>query len=185
MKSLFIKDTVKYDGTQLSSHYAYKNFGIAGDSIISFIGPVNIEISEMVDIEDVRAKETISSDKMLNFIIEIFGLKLLGTVCLQRLFIAMICEEINKQLGKLTVSRKGDDLFFDGRKLSVSIATASPVSVMIHTALNIVDSGVPIAVSCLEELNIDTVDFANTILDNFVAEFESVQFARVKVDWIK
>ena len=40
METLFIKDTIEYDGTQLSSHYAYKNFGLAGDSIVAFIGSI-------------------------------------------------------------------------------------------------------------------------------------------------
>jgi hypothetical protein len=184
ISSLFLKSRLKYDGTQLSSHFAYKNFNIPGNSVVAFIGPVEVNLSEMVDIEDVINGEAISSDLMLNFIIEIFDATLGETICLQRLFSSIIQDELNTIAGRLCVNREGDDLFYDERKLSVSIATASPVSTMIHTALNIVRSGAPIPVSCLEELDVDPVEFGNSILKRFVEEFEQIRFARVKVNWV-
>lgn len=176
---------LKYDGTQLSSHFAYRNFGIAGDSTVSFEGPVDVKLSEMVDLEDVRAREAISSDRMLNFIVEIFGMDLAGTVCLQRLLSATAADLINSHLKKLSVTRGGDDLFFEGRKLSVSIATASPVSTLIHFALNIRKTGAPVPVSCLEELGIASGPLADQLLEAFASEYRAILHARVKVNWVR
>lgn len=185
MKSFLVIDPLKYDGTQLSSHFAYKNYGIAGDSVAAFIGPVEVRLTEMVDIEDVLDKAPIASDQMLSFIIETFSMDLSGTICLQRLFTAIIQNELNNRLGSLAVKRSGDDLFFDGRKLSVSIATASPISTMIHTALNIKGSGAPIAISCLEELGVSPLDFAEVVMKSLCEEMEGMEFARVKVNWVR
>jgi hypothetical protein len=184
MKTFFVEKELVYDGTQLCSHFAYKNFNISGDSIVGFSGPVNVRLSEMVDIEDVIAKEPILSDLMLNFIIEVFDFELKGLICLQRLFICILKELIEKDSGK-SIERKGDDLFFSGRKLSVSIATKSPISGLIHTALNIKNTGTPIPVASLEELNIEPHNFALRAMESFAREYESVLFARTKVNWVK
>ncbi len=185
MKAKLIKKQIRYDGTQLTSHFAYKNFGLSGNSIISFSGPVNVDLLEMVDIEDILLKDGISSDKMLSFIIEIFNMDLPGTICLQRLFMSILCDELNGHLKGLFVERNGDDLYFNKRKLSVSIATASPISTLIHSALNIKSTGAPVEVSCLEELGVETEGFARTILARFCKEFESIEFASVKVNWVR
>jgi uncharacterized protein len=185
LKALLIEKELKYDGTQLSSHFAYRNFGLAGDSIVAFRGSVEVNLTEMVDIEDVINKEPIASDGMLSFIIEVFDQTLAGMVCLQRLFTAILQDELNSRLLQLAVSRSGDDLFFKGRKLSVSIATVSPLSAMIHMALNIKPTGAPVSISCLDEMGIDWHDFAEKILAKLTEEYESMQFARVKVNWIK
>lgn len=181
MRSYWVKEPLKYDGSQLHSHFAYQNYGLVGDSIAGFAGPVEVRISEMVDLEDVLANAPISSDEMLSFIVETFGMQLSGMVCLQRLLAATIAEEINLRLGALSVIRRGDDLFFDDRKLSVSIATLSPVSALIHLALNIRSTGAPIAISCLNEMKIDPKELADAVMNRFCAEYESIRIATMKV----
>lgn len=185
MKFQFIDSIIKYDGYQLSSHFAYKNFKIPGNSIIAFAGPVDVKITEMADIEDVLNKEPISSDMMLSFIVETFDINLTGTVWMQRLLMAIMQDELNIRLGGVFIERKGDDLYYKDRKLSVSIATASPVSTLIHSALNIKPTGAPIPISCLDEMKIEYKDFAEVILVMFNQEFEDVEFARMKVNWVK
>ena len=106
----------------------------------------------MVDIEDVINNEPIYSKKMLNFIIEQFNCPLEQMVWTQRLFMSIIKETLEEIGAKLT--RDGDDLFFDNRKLSVSIATKSITSCLIHTGLNIIKEGAPISVSDLNEIEI-------------------------------
>lgn len=185
MTSKYIEKDIRYEGTQLASHFAYRNFKISGDSIVAFEGPVDVRLTEMVDLEDVINREPISSDRMLNFIVELFDLDLKGTICLQRLLTAIACEESNRALNGIRVERKGDDLYFDGRKLSVSIATSSPVSTMIHFAMNIEKTGAPIPVSCLKEMGLEPREFGNNILRLFTEEFNAIRFARVKVNWVK
>jgi hypothetical protein len=185
MKSFWAENKITYDGTQLSSHFAYRNFQIAGDSIVGFIGSAKVLLTELVDIEDIIAKEPISSDLMLHFIVELFQGDLLSMVFLQRLLMSKIADELNLRMGKLLIKRDGDDLYYEERKLSVSIATASPISKMIHCALNIKNTGTPIPVSCLEEIGADPEDFGKSILKSFTHEMEEMEFARVKVNWVK
>ena len=180
MKKLFIEKEIKYTGAELSPHWIYRNFNIQGSAVAAFIGPVEVKLSEMVDIEDVIKNEPISSDKMLNFIIEDFDVTLAHMVSNQRLFICII-KEVLEEKG-LKLERSGDDLFYKGRKLSVSIATKSLTSSLVHTALNIVSDGTPIEVSSLNEMGIfDVKEFANRVLDKFTAEIEGMSFAKSKV----
>ena len=134
----------------------------------------------LVDIEDVINDEPISSDKMLNFIIEDFEIGLYHMVAVQRLFICII-KEVLEEYG-IAVKRSGDDLFYEGRKLSVSIATKSITSSLIHTALNIVKTGAPINVSSLTEMGIaDIKEFSLKVMKKFTSEVEDMNFAKSKV----
>jgi len=180
MKTLFINKEIKYIGNQLSPHWIYKNFNLLGDSIVSFIGEVDVNLSEMVDIEDVINNEPIYSKKMLNFIIEQFDTTLYTMVGLQRLFISIIKEIIEEYGHK--VKREGDDLFYDNRKLSVSIATKSITSCLIHTGLNIIREGAPIKASDLTEIGIIKIaEFANKVMDRYSEEIKSIKNVCYKV----
>ncbi|MCX4274954.1 MAG: DUF366 family protein [Candidatus Gastranaerophilales bacterium] len=180
MKKLFIEKEIKYTGAELSAHWIYKNFNICGSAVVAFVGPVEVRLTEMVDIEDVIKNEPISSDKMLNFIIEDFDASLSHMVSNQRLFICIIKEALEEK--GLKVERRGDDIFYNGKKLSVSIATKSLTSSLVHTALNVVSEGAPIEVSSLNEAGIfDIKEFANRVLDKFVAEIDDMNFAKSKV----
>lgn len=180
MKSIFIDKEITYTGKELSPHWIYRNFNVEGSAIAAFIGPVRVNLSEMVDIEDVINNEPISSDKMLNFIIEDFEIGLYHMVAVQRLFICIIKETLEEY--GIKIKRSGDDLFYKGRKLSVSIATKSITSSLIHTALNIVKTGAPVEISCLEEMGIsDIKEFALNVEKKFTDEIKSMEFAKSKV----
>ena len=169
MKTFFIEKEIKYIGSQLSPHWIYKNFHIQGDAIVSFIGEVDVDLSEMVDIEDLINNEPIYSKKMVNFIIEQFD------CTLEQI------KEVIEEYGVI-VKRDGDDLFFDNRKLSVSIATKSITSCLIHTALNIIKEGAPIQASDLTEIGItDVKEFALTVMEKYKNECESIKLATYKV----
>ena len=180
MNTLFIEKEIKYIGSQLAPHWIYKNFHLQGDSIVAFVGEVEVKLDEMVDIEDVINNEPIKSDKMANFIIEVFNSNLREAIFRQRLFVSII-KEVLEDMG-VVVKRKGDDLFYNGKKLSVSIATKSTVSTLIHTAINLVSTGAPIEVSSIADMKIvDEIEFINEVLDRFVEETKDIEFAKVKV----
>lgn len=193
MKSLFFSDReITYDGSQLSSHWALRFFDIQGESIISFIGCCKVKTDQLVDLIDQKREEPIYSPKMLHFIAEFFDLDLEKTVLRQRLLISIIKEAIDRLLGTDKtdrLERVGDDLFAresDGqKKLSVSIATLSPVSGLIHTGLNIKTERVPVTAVGLESLKIDPASLATTVLTNFCTEIEQIQEARTKVRGVK
>lgn len=181
MKTLFIDDEIKYIGSQLAPHWIYKNFKIQGDAIVAFCGECEVKLTEMVDIEDVINNEPIYSKYMLSFITEQFNVDLVEGVLRQRLLMSTIKEALEKR--GFVVKRSGDDLFVNDRKLSVSIATKSLTSVLIHTGINILSEGAPIPVSGLEsDLGIkDIKDFANEVMNNYSDELEDIVLASTKV----
>ena len=181
MKTKFIEDEIKYIGSQLTPHWIYKNFKIQGDAIVAFVGECEVKLTEMVDIEDVINNEPIYSKYMLSFISEQFGIGLTEGVLRQRLLMTII-KELLEERGVFVV-RNGDDLMINGRKLSVSIATKSITSVLIHTGLNIVSEGAPIAASGLEsELGISDIrGFAIEVMKRYSEEIEDIILASTKV----
>ena len=58
----FVPESILYDGTQIRSLWAYNQYQIQGDSIVSFIGPCDIPTENIVDCEDVLTNQTIYSD---------------------------------------------------------------------------------------------------------------------------
>lgn len=189
MKSLFIKTEFPYDGTQLRSLFGYLEHGILGDSVVSWIGPCSISFDHMVDGEDLLAGETIAGDRMVHFIIERFNTQLFGAVALQRLF-AAICLEIFREHVKdsevaAQFRREGDDLYFGPGKMSISIATVSPNSSLIHFAVNCTNEGTPVRTASLEDIDMDPEDFARQAMKRLTAEVGSITEATMKVRWVQ
>ncbi len=181
MKTKYIEEEIKYIGSQLAPHWIYKNFKLQGDAIVAFAGECKVDLAEMVDIEDVINNEPIYSKFMLSFITEQFGIGLSEGVYRQRMLICIIKELLEKR--GVFVVRNGDDLMIDGRKLSVSIATKSISSVLIHTGLNILSEGAPVKASGLtSELGIkDIKEFALEVMDKYSAELDDISLACTKV----
>ena len=181
MHTKLIEKEIKYIGSQLAPHWIYKNFKLQGDAIVAFIGECEVALTEMVDIEDVINNEPIYSKSMLSFITEQFNVNLVEGVFRQRLLICII-KELLEERG-IFVVRNGDDLMINGRKLSVSIATKSTTSILIHTGLNIVSEGAPVKASGLtSELGItDIKEFALEVMKRYSEELEDIYLASTKV----
>ena len=181
MKTLYIDKDIKYIGSQLAPHCMYRNFNIQGDAIVAFCGECEVKLTEMVDIEDVINNEPIYSKYMLSFISEQFGINLTEGVLRQRLLVTCIKEALERR--GIQVLRNGDDLFINGKKLSVSIATKSVTSVLIHTGLNILSEGAPIPVSALKtDLGIENIkEFAIEVMEKYSEELQDIILAMTKV----
>ncbi len=183
MQTLFIDKEIKYSGEQLSPHWIYKTFNIMGNAIVAFIGECEVNLNHMVDIEDVINNEPIYSKKMLNIIEENFNSSLVETVYKQRLLVTLTKELIEKINPDVKIIRNGDDLFINNKKLSVSIATKSITSTLIHFGLNIISDGAPIQASnLLSDAGItDVKEFANKLLMMYKEETEDINLAASKV----
>ena len=181
MKTKLIEEHIRYEGWQLSPHWIYKNFKIQGDTIVAFIGECEVKLTEMVDIEDVINNEPIYSKSMLSFISEQFNIGLVEGVFRQRLLICIIKEALEKR--GFIVTRNGDDLFFENKKLTVSIATKSTTSILIHTGINIDSANAPVNASGLtSELGInDITSFAEEIMNKYSQEIDDIIMASTKV----
>lgn len=181
MKTYFIDKETKYTGLELAPHWIYKNFHVQGDAIAAFRGECEVHLTEMVDVEDVINNEPIYSKDMLSFIVEMFNIGLVEGVLRQRLLITTI-KEILENKYNVTVRRSGDDLFIDNKKLSVSIATKSATSVLIHTGININPEGAPVKASGLNYIkNIDIKEFACKVMTKYADELEDIVMASTKV----
>jgi len=187
MKYHFIDEEFAYTGEELSNHWIYKNFGILGDAVVGFIGPCDIDQKRMVDLEDVLNDDEIYSTRMLNFIIEVFDMDLREGVILQRLYSAIIQGKLQDLLGKnadSSLRRIGDDLFVDEtKKLSVSICTVSPTSILMHVGLNIQSEGTPVEAAGLSsELGIQQIKpLAISCMKTLVEEWEDIKLCCCKV----
>ncbi|CFW97169.1 Protein of unknown function DUF366 [Syntrophomonas zehnderi OL-4] len=183
LKTLVHKETINYDGSQLQAHWIYKKFGLLGDAAVAFRGEVKVSLDKMIDLIDVKVKEDIYSPLMLNFIIEHFDTDLELAGYRQRLFMVVIKEELEQF--EIPVQRMGDDLYVNRGKLSVSIATRSLVSTLIHVGLNIETEGTPVKTAGLRELGIVDIDaFADKVMLRYKMELEQIYEYRCKVKGI-
>jgi hypothetical protein len=152
---------------------------------VAFIGPCRVETDQLVDWEDRLAHDRIEAREMVHFLGEFFGAGLREGVLLQRLFMSIVGQSVDERLESagLTdrVRRDGDDLFVRGRKMSVSIVTASPVSLLLHSGINVDPAGAPVSAIGLAELGIEPRALAREILERFEREWDGVEWACAKV----
>ncbi len=201
MKTQWLNEHFKYDGSQLHSLFAYSHYGLLGDSLVGWRGACSVDFENMVDIEDVRKKAKIESQDMIHLIIEIFNKPLFVAIAYQRIIVGLIQDVIfqsffdqlehNKTLSTDDcvrfydqLKRKGDDLYFKDKKINVSIATSSPISSLIHVGVNVSHQGTPVPTMGLNDFNIDPYLFFQKISQAFIAEYESMQKASCKVKWV-
>ncbi len=189
----FSKIERAYTGVELRPHFLLTELGLKGPALGAFIGPCQVKTEHLVDWEDRLANDRIEARWMVHFIGEFFGLGLREGVFLQRLLMSLMGEVVNEQLLALgragsLCRRDGDDLFIPegegsglGRKLSVSIVTASPVSLLLHTGINIDPAGAPVPAIGLQELGITPEAWVPLVLSRFATEWESIHWACAKV----
>ncbi|NCN42441.1 DUF366 family protein [bacterium] len=188
MKFKLLEKPMVYDGSQLRSLKNYLEHDLLGDSILSFLGPCQVSLAEMVDGEDKKEKAKICSQEMVHFVLEIFHQSLFSAVCLQRLIADLAISRIidlSDHPERKSLRRNGDDIYLDDLKLSISVATSSPVSQLIHFAVNTTTDGTPVPTISLKELNVNPITFANRLGKSIQEEFLDIQEATTKVHWVQ
>ena len=164
----FLEDSILYDGTQLAAHWILGKTGLVGNALVAFRGGCDVKIEKMVDLVDVAQNKPIYSSSMLHFIGEFFGEDLTRTILLQRLLVSLAQQEIAYRSRTPTIIRGGNDLFDGEAKLSVSVATASPVSTLLHFGINISSKVTPVITKGLEDYQIEPQEFAKSLLESFL-----------------
>lgn len=186
---VLLDQEMTYTGPQLRPHWILETARVYGSALASFQGPCKVETSELVDWEDRLANDRIEAKKMIHFLAEFFNVSLAEGVLMQRLFMVW-AERLLNDAKKVPVFRKGDDLYAKvggiNRKLSVSIATASSVSVLIHWGINIDATGAPKSVDAcgLHELGWsprEILDFTRNLMTQYIGELEEISLAQCKV----
>jgi len=180
MKTRFFARRTDYDGSQLASHWAYRTCNVAGDSAVAFVGACDVPLAMMVDLADVKRRAPIFSRKMLHFIVEHFDTDLEKAVLRQRLLAQLALDELARRTGR-PLRRDGDDLYDGDAKLSVSIATASPVSTLIHFGINIDSRDTPVKTRGLRDYRVQPKSYALAVLKRYAAELADIAHARCTV----
>lgn len=184
MKIQWIEQKIDYDGSQLAPHWIFKNFDLQGSAMVGFLGRCDVLPEKMVDLVDWKTGKKIFSEAMLHLIAEFFDADLLRTILLQRLLCSLIQQEIVFRAKCTTLIRAGNDLYDGGAKLSVSIATLSPVSTLLHLGVNVSSKNTPVPTKGLADYGIEPVSLARSLLETFKHEFETLDVARSKVKWV-
>lgn len=182
MQKKLITQPIKYTGEQLRSLWIYQNFGLVGDAIVAFIGSCEILPQRMVDLEDVREKKHIFSTSMLHFIIEHFEQDLEKAILRQYLGVTIIKDLlVGKIKDKTQIQRKGNNLYEGERKITISVATLSPVSSLIHLGINIRSENTPVLTRGLIDYGIEPYPLAEEFLERYVTDYLEIKKARGKV----
>lgn len=192
MIPLFVTKEREYTGVELRPQIIATLLGkpLDDDAILAFIGPAGVGPQDLVDMEDRLEEEVITSDKMLHFLVELFGYRIWPTVLFQRWLVELVTARINylRQNIDCWIYTRGDDIMVDFTedpigKLSVSIATVSAVSGLIHLGLNVTNDGTPIAVdtACLDDLGLDPKVLAVDVIHQVAERHKNMMAATCKV----
>lgn len=181
MKAKFLSKAHTYDGAELNSLWAYREHGVQGDSIVAFTGPCDVSVGKLVDLEDAKAGAFIWSASMLHLIVEHFELDLEAAILRQYLLVGIAQDELNARQKRHRIVRSGNDLYAGKAKLSVSIATLTPVSSKIHFGINILSKGTPVKTLGLKDLGIHPRQFGQALLKRYAQDTDRMKKARTKV----
>jgi hypothetical protein len=174
-------EKLTYFGPELRPHFILSKWKIEDSALVAFLGPCEVKTDHLVDWEDRLQNDFIRAKEMIHFLGEFFGATLKEGIWIQRLLVSELCAELHK--AGIMAIRDGDDLFVDMKKLTVSIVTASPVSVLLHLGVNIDSEGAPVAATGLKHYLTQEKIMAliQVLLTRFETEFKSVHRASVKV----
>jgi len=166
---------------KLYPHFARREYGLRGDAIVAFVGPCRVCGDELVDWEDRLAGDFIAAASMLHFVAEHFGVSLREAVLRQRLLASLVRDAVGEAAPDVSTRRDGDDIFVGERKLSVSIATVSLTSAVIHFGVNVDAAGAPVPAIGLRELGIDPTALGRSVMERYAREDALVADAVTKV----
>ncbi|MEM1657770.1 MAG: DUF366 family protein [Candidatus Jordarchaeales archaeon] len=176
-----------YTGREIAPLWSLKVFGLQGDSIVIFNGPLHVEASELVDVKDFlregsKGTPVICADEAVSFIIEHFDQQppSLRLMYHRLRILAFLFKELVEETHNLRLKRKGTDFYFNDGKLNVGVATVSPASGKIHFAFNVSSKGGPpgIKIASLLDLGFrreEIEDFAVSLARKYRSEILDIE----------
>ena len=178
----FSKQTI-YDGSQISSRYTSQHYDVIGNSILIFRGGMKLSPTEMIDIKDIQREShlneiLISSDNSLHLIIEEFDIQppnLEIEYYRLRLLTQVIIESL--EVRGIKVTRKGTDIFVNGKKLNVGIASVGASSSKTHFGINIGNTGFP---SHVKATGLVEIGFKENEIENWILNIANLYIDEVK-----
>jgi hypothetical protein len=188
LRTVLGEKTIDYDGSQLRSDWLQQALGLEPDSegaAGAFVGACDVRPEMVVDLDEVRSGEPIRAARMLHFIAEFPDRDLEKTVYRQRLLAAAVSERLAEAAPGRSFRRRGDDVYEHGSKVTVSIATLSPVSSLLHFGVNIDPAGAPVAAAGLADFGVEPRGFGREVLAAFAAEMSSSRLATARVRQVR
>ncbi|MCS3900545.1 DUF366 family protein [Methanococcus voltae] len=179
-----LNDKMDYTGVEIEPLWAFKAFDVQKDSIVGFIGAMEVKIANMKDLKDVKEEAEyevpISSKRAINFIVEHFDNNDLKTTYLRQRMLVNIVKEVIELKAGIKILKTGDDLYYNGKKLSVCIACKGITSGKIHLGINITSEGTPEHVSAIGLLEMgvsesDLTDILESILTEYCTEIDKIE----------
>lgn len=156
---------MEYTGKEIEPLWAFEKYGLQKDSIIAFRGNLNVNVENMKDLKDIMEEGKhgdilIKSSDAINFIIEHFDNPDLKMTYLRQRILIHIAKDVLEEASGKKLIKRGDDLYYNEGKLSVSIACRGISSAKIHLGINILNEGTPsyIKTSSLKDLEIGIDD---------------------------
>jgi len=180
MRSLYIKEKIKFTGKELLPFWAYIEYDILGDSIIAFIGPCELEGKYIIGIDHWKKKTKIKSELMLHFVVEHFDLDLEKAILRQKILVNILKDKLNHRLKGDVFQRWGDDLYDEDYKLTISTASRTDVSTKIHLGVNITAKNAPVKTKGLTDFGIDPDDIAQVVINQYRLDMRRTQERLVK-----
>ncbi|MEM2925028.1 MAG: DUF366 family protein [Methanocellales archaeon] len=177
LKVKFLNKRLNYDGSQLRALWALEELGLQGSSIVVFRGGMNVAREQMRDLKDKREGREIKGENLIHFIVEVIdpNADLRLAYYAQRLLLCITKDKL-MEFG-VKVAREGGDLYFNGKKLSVSIANSNLNGYKIHLGLNITSKQAPEGAIGLREIDrrIKPMEIARAIANQFAVECEDIE----------
>lgn len=173
-----LEGEVTYTGAELRSGWVAAQTGLAGDAAAGFVGPCHVPTENLVDLDDARAGTFIQAASMAHVIAE-HPCDLPVAVLRQRILVALLGELLRAR-GK-RMRRNGDDLYYDDRKLTVSIAAPAATTCLIHLGINVDPAGAPVPAVGLAEMQQDAREILQDLLTRYQHELDSMAYAATKV----
>jgi len=153
ISAIILEEFKTYTGEEIEPLWAFKTFDVQKDSIVGFIGPMNVKIENMKDLKDVKEEKDIEipikSSEAVNFIVEHFDTPDLKITYLRQRILVSIAKDTIEKYYNVKLKKSGDDLYFNEKKLSVCIACRGISSGKIHLGINVKSDGVPSHVSAI------------------------------------
>jgi hypothetical protein len=175
-----LREELPYTGRELRAGWIRNKTSMEGDAAVAWVGPCRVETEDLVDQDDARAGSFIEAARMAHVIVEHPGCTLQVAVLRQRLLVCILGEVLGGQA--VDCERDGDDLYVDGRKLTVSIAApARDGACLIHLGINVDPAGAPVPAVGLAELGVPHYELLAALLEKYRAELAQAAHAETKV----
>ncbi len=195
---MIIRDITVYDGPLIHKRFAYdyfRNNTLPIGNIIAFRCPMDVNVSGMIDQEDVLQGDYIYSQDAINFCWEIPNLDKFGAVAFQRLLNTQIANILSSKHIKKPIEVDGDDLMVhdefegsDGKlqnigKCSVSITYSKDNVAIGHTGINIEAGRQAPSFAYSTKLTDEQAEiFMQDVIDMFYAMVDDMFIATTKIN---